>query len=41
VNGDQVRRFEFVNAELLRMRPPQGPDGSQSTFTWRRAQAQA
>lgn len=41
VNGDQVRRFEFVNAELLRMRPPQGPDGSQSTFTWHRAQAQA
>ena len=37
VNGDQVRNFTFVDSERLRMRPPLSPDGSQSTFTWRRA----
>jgi hypothetical protein len=39
VGGDQVRRFLFVDADVLRMRPPVGADGSQSTFTWRRAPA--
>ena len=36
VNGDQRRNFLFVEDGLLRMRPPTGPDGSQSTFMWRR-----
>ena len=39
VNGDQVRNFLFLEPGLLRMRPPVGPDGSQSTFLWRRAVA--
>ena len=37
VNGEQVRDFRFLEPGLLRMRPPAAPDGSQSTFTWRRA----
>ena len=36
VNGDQVRNFLFIEPGLLRMRPPAGSDGSQSTFMWRR-----
>ena len=36
VNGDQVRDFRFLEPGLLRMRPPAGPNGAQSTFTWRR-----
>lgn len=36
VNGDQHRNFLFVEEGLLRMRPPKGPDGSQSTFMWRK-----
>jgi hypothetical protein len=36
ITGDQVRDFCFLEAGLLRLRPPAGPDGSQSTFTWRR-----
>ena len=37
VNGDQVRNFAFLDPGLLRLRPPKGADGSQSTFMWRRA----
>ena len=37
VNGDQVRNFTFLEPGLLRMRPPKGLDGAQSTFMWRRA----
>ena len=37
VNGDQARDFRFLEPGLLRLRPPKAPDGSQSTFTWRRA----
>ena len=39
VRGDQVRDFFFVEPRLLRMRPPVGSNGSQSTFKWRRASA--
>lgn len=41
VAGDQVRDFRFLEPGLLRMRPPAGADGSQSTFTWRRAEPPA
>ena len=41
VNGDQVRNFLFLESDRLRMRPPVNPDGSQSTFIWRRAPAVA
>jgi hypothetical protein len=37
ISGEQPRYFTFVEAGLLRMRPPQGADGSQSTIMWRRA----
>lgn len=36
VNGDQVRNFLFEEEGLVRMRPPVGPNGAQSTFRWRR-----
>ena len=39
VNGDQLRNFLFLEPGLLRMRPPAGPNGAQSSFTWRRAEA--
>ena len=39
VNGDQVRNFTFLEPGLLRMRPPKGADGAQTTFMWRRAAA--
>jgi hypothetical protein len=37
ISGDQIRRFTFVDASTVRLQPPQGPDGSQSTITWKRA----
>ena len=36
VNGDQVRQFLFVEPGVVRMRPPAAPDGTQSTYVWRR-----
>jgi hypothetical protein len=41
VRGDQVRTFLFLEPGLLRMRPPQGADGVQRTYVWRRAIARA
>jgi hypothetical protein len=38
IAGEQVRRFAFVDAGTVRLQPPPGPDGSQSTITWKRAQ---
>jgi hypothetical protein len=37
ISGNQVRRFTFVDADTVRLQPPAGPDGSQSTITWKRA----
>ena len=37
ITGDQVRRFRFVDPNEVKLQPPAGEDGSQSTITWRRA----
>jgi hypothetical protein len=37
ISGEQVRRFRFVDADTVKLQPPAGADGSQSTITWRRA----
>lgn len=39
ISGEQHRNFTFLEPDLLRMRPPGGADGSQSTIMWRRASA--
>lgn len=36
VLNHQVRNFTFMEPGLLRMRPPQTPEGAQSTIMWRR-----
>ena len=41
VNRDQLRNFLFLEPGLLRMRPPAGPSGVQSTFTWRHVNSPA
>jgi hypothetical protein len=40
ISGEQHRNFTFMEPGLLRMRPPRGADGSQSTIMWRRATRQ-
>jgi hypothetical protein len=36
VDGDQLRQFRVVEPGLLRMRPPAGLGGAESTYMWRK-----